>query len=81
MQRADQLTNPDNEQREQQLAYVEEEFYELLYAYRNESRAQVIKNHWCTVAAHNKNRSRSADKHLHGITCLNALPSALWRGY
>ncbi len=43
MQRADQLTNPDNEQREQQLAYVEEEFYELLYAYRNESRAQVIK--------------------------------------
>jgi phosphoribosyl-ATP pyrophosphohydrolase len=43
MQRADQLTNPDNEQREQQLAYVEEEFYELLYAYRNESRGQVIK--------------------------------------
>jgi phosphoribosyl-ATP pyrophosphohydrolase len=43
MRKADQLTNPDVEQREQQLTYVEEEFYELMYAYRNESRAQVIK--------------------------------------
>jgi phosphoribosyl-ATP pyrophosphohydrolase len=43
MLKADQLTNPDIEQREQQLSYVEEEFYELLYAYRNESREQVLK--------------------------------------
>ena len=43
MQKADQLISPDDEQREQQLTYVEEEFYELMYAYRNESRAQVLK--------------------------------------
>jgi phosphoribosyl-ATP pyrophosphohydrolase len=43
MLKADQLTNPDIEQREQQLSYVEEEFYELLYAYRNEGREQVLK--------------------------------------
>jgi len=43
MLKADQLINPDDEQREQQLTYVEEEFYELMYAYRNESREQVIK--------------------------------------
>ncbi len=43
MLKADQLINPDNEQREQQLAYVEEEFYELMYAYRNEGRSQILK--------------------------------------
>jgi phosphoribosyl-ATP pyrophosphohydrolase len=43
MQKADQLISPDDEQREQQLTYVEEEFYELMYAYRNEGRAQVLK--------------------------------------
>ena len=40
MQKADQLTNPDTER---QLTYVEEEFYELLYAVTNEPREQVLK--------------------------------------
>ena len=40
MRQADQLINPDQEQ---QLTYVEEEFYELMYAYRNEGRQATIK--------------------------------------
>ncbi len=47
MQAADQLINPDSDEwlefQEQQLTYVEEEFYELMYAFRNETRPQLIK--------------------------------------
>jgi phosphoribosyl-ATP pyrophosphohydrolase len=43
MQKAGQLINLDVEFREKQLTYVEEEFYELMYAYRNETRSQIIK--------------------------------------
>jgi hypothetical protein len=47
MQRAGQLISPDSDEglelQEKQLTYVEEEFYELMYANRNEPRAQVIK--------------------------------------
>lgn len=40
MEKADQLISPDQEK---QLTYVEEEFYELMYAYRNQGRAATIK--------------------------------------
>lgn len=40
MGQADQLTSPDVEK---QLIYVEEEFYELMYAYKNQGRAEIIK--------------------------------------
>ena len=40
MSQADQLTSPNQEQ---QLIYVEEEFYELMYAYKNQGRAATIK--------------------------------------
>jgi len=43
MQKAGQLINLDVEFREKQLTYVEEEFYELMYSYRNETRSQIIK--------------------------------------
>lgn len=47
MQRADQLISPDSDDwldaLEQQLTYVEEEFYELIYASRNETRPQILK--------------------------------------
>lgn len=47
MSKADQLTSPDTEEwddlLEQQLTYVEEEFYELMHAYNFEKREQYIK--------------------------------------
>ena len=47
MQKADQLISPDSdgylEALEKQLTYVEEEFYELMYAFRNEKRPQILK--------------------------------------
>ena len=49
MQLAGQLTSEDTHKnggtifQEQQLAFVEEEFYELLHAFNNEDRQQVIK--------------------------------------
>jgi predicted HAD superfamily Cof-like phosphohydrolase len=47
MSKAGQLTNLDNDEwleaQEKQLTYVEEEFYELMYAFRNETRSAVLK--------------------------------------
>jgi len=40
MENAEQLVDPDSEN---QLRYVEEEFYELLHAWKNETRPEVIK--------------------------------------
>ena len=47
MLKADQLSSLEGEEWleaiEQQLTYVEEEFYELMYAFRNETRPQILK--------------------------------------
>tara|TARA_R100000458_G_scaffold31140_1_gene28555 strand:+ start:4024 stop:4386 length:363 start_codon:yes stop_codon:yes gene_type:complete len=46
---AGQLTSPDSHKnggiiyQEQQLSFIEEEFYELLHAFKNEGREQTIK--------------------------------------